>query len=98
GRQGILLSISHPFISAKAIVKMFKAMASEKEYNAINSSILERSNAEQYRTAKLFIVDPNEYNIAKMEEAYMSSLAERIPGVAASARAYITFLNVLRAD
>jgi hypothetical protein len=98
GRQGILLGLSHPILAMKAAGKMFKALVSRGDYLNINQRVLNRPNAEAYNQSKLFLVDPKEYHLSKLEEAYQSRWAESIPGVAASQRAYVTFLNVLRAD
>jgi hypothetical protein len=98
-RQGGFILFSHPIRAAKSIVPMFRAMASEKTAMQINNEILSRENAPLYARSKLYIapLDGTE-KMSGMEEAFMSRLAEKIPGIRASERAYITFLNKLRAD
>ena len=76
---------------------MFRALVSRDSHAAINDEILTRPNAPLYNKAKLFFSDQTG-TLAQMEEAYMSRWAEKIPGIGASQRAYVTFLNRLRAD
>jgi len=97
-RQGGFISLGNPVRMARNIGPMFRALASKKRQFEINKSIWERPNAELYRRSKLAITDPNETSLNKMEEAYMSRWAGKIPGVGASERAYTTYLNLLRAD
>jgi len=98
-RQGGFIAFGHPVRAAKALKPMFKAFASERKSIEINNDILNRKNAPLYAKSKLYIapIDMTE-KLSKMEEAYMSKLAEKIPGIRASERAYVTFLNKLRAD
>lgn len=97
-RQGGFVSLGNPVRAAKNIGPMFRALSSEKRRFEIDKSIWERPNANLYRQSKLTIVDPNEINMNKQEEAYMGRWAQKIPGVGASERAYTTYLNLLRAD
>ena len=98
-RQGGFIAFAHPVRAAKVVPKMMKAFTSEKTAIKINSDILKRKNAPLYDSSKLYIapLDGTE-RLSKMEEAFMSRLAEKIPLVRASERAYVTVLNVLRAD
>lgn len=96
-RQGGILSIAHPARAATSLGPMFEALASPQRAHAINESILNRPNAPLYARSKLYI-SPLDGPISKSEEAYMSKIAKKIPGVAGSERAYVTFLNKLRAD
>lgn len=97
-RQGGLIAFAHPIRAAKAFPAMFKALASEKGQFKVMNEIESRSNAPKYIRSKLYISDPRTATLSKMEEAYMSRWADKIPLVAASQRAYVTFLNKLRAD
>ena len=98
-RQGGFIVLSHPGRATKSIVPMLKAFASEKQAFAINNEILNRANAPLYARSKLFIAPiDGSSRMSGLEEAYMSRWAEKIPGVAQSERAYLTFLNKLRAD
>lgn len=96
-RQGGFVLFSHPLRAAKAIPAMFRAMASERGQWRVESEIRSRENAPLYKKAGLYFstdVGP----LAKMEEAYMSRWAGRIPLISHSQRAYTTYLNRLRAD
>jgi len=97
-RQGGFITLAHPIRALKAFPAMFKALASEKGQFGVNQEIQNRPNADLYKQSKLFLNDPHDYRLSKMEEAYMSRWASKIPGVAHSERAYTTFLNKLRAD
>ncbi|MFA5377686.1 MAG: hypothetical protein WC455_18190 [Dehalococcoidia bacterium] len=98
-RQGGFIALGHPVRAAQALPAMFKAFASDQASSKINADILDRPNAPLYARSKLYIAptDGSE-TLAAREEAFMSRWAGKIPGVAASQRAYVTFLNVLRAD
>ncbi len=96
-RQGRFIVMSRPGIAAKSIGPMFRAFASKDAAYSIDQEILSRPNYPLYRQSKLYLAEHGQ-PLSKMEEAYMSNWAERIPGVAASQRAYTTFLNKLRAD
>jgi len=98
-RQGGFVVMAHPFRAAKSLGPMFRAFASRSAEFRINEEIRNRPNAPLYKAAKLFIADEREgASLTKMEEAYVSRWANKIPGVGASQRAYTTFLNKLRAD
>ncbi len=96
-RQGGVLTAAHPLLSKEAIVPMLEAFASEHgqakatamihDLPSIKSGLGKRAGLE---------ITSSEDSLMAMEEAYMSRLAEKIPGVAGSARAYMTFLNVQR--
>jgi hypothetical protein len=96
-RQGGFAALSHPIIAAKALPDMFRAGRSAKAAFVINKKLFERPNAQKYHIAKLHL-HKDDAEISQREEAFASRLAERIPFVAGSQRAYTTFLNRLRAD
>lgn len=96
-RQGGFIVLGHPVRGAKAFPEMFKALRSEKGQFAIEQSIMKRPNYQLYQDSGLFLSDHG-HELQKMEEAYLSRWADKIPGVAASGRAYTTYLNVLRAN
>lgn len=99
-RQGGFIALGHPRRAARALGPMFRAFASKEASHAINTAILERENAPLYLRSKLYVApdEATEGSLSKQEEAFMSRLVEHIPLVAGSQRAYVTFLNVLRAD
>jgi hypothetical protein len=100
GRQGIWLGLGNPIRALRDLAPMFKALSSEKRAMEIEQEIRSRKNFETgaYERAKLYIAPLNASSLTAMEEAMMGNWAQRIPGVRASNRAYITFLNRLRVD
>lgn len=96
-RQGLFTVVSHPVIGAKALPDMFKAFKNDKHRFAVEQDILNRPNAHLYKEYELELTDIGA-DLSAMEETFMSRLAEKIPGVSGSQRAYTTFLNKIRAD
>lgn len=97
-RQGGFIALAHPVRAAKSFPAMLKAFASERAQFAVEQEIASRPNAPLYAQAKLFLADQSTHLLTRMEEAYASRWAGKIPLVAGSQRAYVTFLNKLRAD
>lgn len=99
GRQGIIFAVSHPVASMKAYGRGVRAAASLKYADDIERVTL---NTKFGRMADDFGVhsSPTGFTakIVGKEEQYMSRLAEKIPGVAASERAFTTFLNQQRRE
>jgi hypothetical protein len=97
-RQGIML------VGEKSWWKSWKPMmqALVKEENAIsiNKSILENPLRQYQEAAKLYIAPFQKLSggLEKMEESFMTNLAEKMPWVKTSERAYVTYLNKLRSD
>ncbi len=101
-RQGGLVMAGHPVLAAGALPDMFKATFSNKDHKAAFERLRNRENAPLYRRFKLAIT-LTEGAIERQEEAYLGSdWIKKVPGigavVAGSERAYVTYLNVLRAD
>ena len=99
-RQGIFF-ISKPKQFLPAFGDMFKALVSEKNFDALMESIKNRPSYKDMREGGLALLDIGE-DITGREERFMSNFAEKIPGagriIRASSRAYTGFLNKLRAD
>lgn len=92
-RQGILLSAGHPREFFGAFKPMLQALRSDDFTKALDAEIRRVERPGLY----LAPVD-DAAGLAAREEVLMSNLAGKIPGVSASNRAYVTFLNKLRAD
>lgn len=97
-RQG--LPLIHKKSWWSSLDDMFKAFGSEESFKAIQDSIEERPYYSLGKQAGLFIADGDV--ISSREEAFLSQYAEKLPGIGhmirASDRAYMAFLNKLRAD
>ena len=96
-RQGGFAVYSHPVMAAKASPVMFKAWASAKGEFEVMEEIRSRENARLYDTAKLHM-SSSDSMLSRHEEVFRGSYWKRIPGVSASGRAYVAFLNRMRAD
>jgi len=96
-RQNLITSVSHPIRTLKKTVPaMFRGVTKRGEHK-IDLEITERPNFPNYVRDGLNLTEHGT-SLAKMEEMFMSRYAEKIPGVAASQRAYTTTLNISRAD
>ncbi len=96
-RQGGFIALGHPIRAAQSFPAMFRALMSPEKQHAVKQEILKRPNYPLYQRSKLYLSEHGDA-LSKMEEAYMSRWAQKIPLVAASQRAYTTFLDKLRAD
>lgn len=100
-RQGAFL-VGRPAQFLPAFGEMFKYLGSQRALDALNANIEQRATAPLMRQARLAITEMGGGILDRREEAFLSNIAEKIPvlgaGVRASQRAYIGFLNKLRAD
>ena len=98
-RQGVMLAAGRPKQWTGSLVPMIRAMASPKYADAVEEAIANGKNAELRARAGVYIAPSSASGaLAAREEAFMSRLANRIPGVGGSERGYRTFLNKLRSD
>ena len=99
-RQGVFL-IGRPKEWLTSLGSMFKQVFSEKNFQEAQAQIRARPSYPVMRDARLQLTDIGE-TLSLREEQFMAQLGERIPvlgkGVRASNRAYVGFLNRLRAD
>lgn len=104
GRQGIIFSASHPNASMKAMGRSVKAALSKSYADDIERAT--RKTGWGQLAEKFGVhISPTGFsaNLAAKEEVYMSRIAESIPFgigkmVAASERAFATFLNQQRRE
>lgn len=99
-RQGLLFSATRPGEFAAANKAMFQALRSEAATEAIDAAIRVRPNATIAQDAGMYLAPRTgpTVSLTAREEAFMSRFARKIPGVRLSERAYVTYLNKLRAD
>jgi hypothetical protein len=103
GRQGIVLTTAHPRVAGGAFKAQLKAFGSERYAQRLMQTIDEAPLSPIRKNAGLYLADiAGDVTLSAREEAFMSNIAERLPGVGrlvrASERAYATYLNKLRAD
>lgn len=97
-RQGGFISLGNPARAARNFVRSLSAISKEQTALRIEQEILHRPNATLYARFKLELPSFHENRLSVQEEMVMSRLAQRIPGLRASNRGFITFLNLMRAD
>ncbi len=103
-RQGILL-IGHPKEFFSNMKPMFRAFSNDEYFKQSMAELATGPQAERRAAANLYQADitppKGQGALAEMsarEEAFMSNLVDRIPGVRRSQNAFILYLNKLRAD
>lgn len=97
-RQGAML-IGHPRAFFGNLKPMLEAFASKDTAQTIDDAIRSGARGTIKEQAGLYLSPLDETApLTNREEAYMSRLAGKIPGVAGSQRAYATFLNKTRSD
>ncbi len=102
GKQGGILSLTHPKSGMKALAAMFRAYSTSKaatDYEAI----LKRPNARLYKHSGLYIAEGPGGSLTAREESFCSNLAEMLPygvgkGIKWSERTFSAYLNRLRVD
>ncbi len=97
-RQGGLLSVTHPVLASKAFVSQLKAMAKAENSQAVDKMIRNRVKNLGDKAGKLYIAPLGGVTplLSQREEAFISRWAQKIPGIRASERAYVTYLNLMR--
>src|SRR5690606_4893043 len=103
-RQGLVLTVSKPRQSIPAMGDMVKMFFNEKAFKELETDLATRKNVDLYEEAGLYLSGRKgeARTLAQREEVFMSKMADRIPilGIAirASERAYLGYLNKMRAD
>jgi hypothetical protein len=101
-RQGIPQVLAHPSLLNDALTTQAKAFASEDAFQTFARGVMERPDFKLMQESGLFL--PSTYDIefagrapaAMREERFASNVAEKIPGVRASGRAYHAAMDSLR--
>lgn len=102
-RQGLAAATRHPIIFAKNFSKQFRYAFDNDAYEAMIQEVREHPNYDLMRRGKLAITDATHgTGVGEREEQYISSLAEKIPGIGrvvkGSDRAYSGLLTKMRVD
>ena len=99
-RQGLPLITTANYW--KSFFNMFRVTGSKDAFEGMVDDIMSRPTYGLMRQAGLSLTDAHGYRLSSREEDFMSPLAEKIPGlgklVQGSERAFLGFLNKLRAD
>jgi hypothetical protein len=77
--------------------KMFKFAFNEQAYKDMMADVITRPSFDKMKSAGLRITKLSD-KLTEREEAFQSSLADKIPGIRASERAFSGFLTKVRAD
>lgn len=101
-RQGLIPTIAHPTVAAKAAVEMFKQAVSQKRFDRWFHDLRETPQFKIMEESGLYVSDPHNIALSVKEEAFMNNLAEKIPiagrFIKGSERAYVSYLNKMRVD
>jgi hypothetical protein len=106
-RQGVILSISHPQRAAKAFFQMHKDFFSSRNYEAFTDALKSDPMLPTALDSGLHLASLGQGMKTSVgragaegagEEVFRSTLAEHIPGVKASERAYVGYLDRMRFD
>ena len=98
-RQGAILFARHPIEGVKTVKPMLQALFSDRNMVTIDSIIRSRVGMDDLLDAGLDITAlPTQIaaRITQREEAFASSIMNKIPFIKASNRAYVTVLNDMR--
>jgi hypothetical protein len=95
GRQGLFL-LPHFKEVGTAFKEMFGQAFSEQRYDNWISDLKHTELYDLMKESELYISDKSDPKLLAREEMFTSTLAERIPGIKESERAYTAYLNVIR--
>ena len=97
GRQGIFASARYRKEFFQSWKKQFGMFGSEKVFQSVMMDIVKNPHFELAKESGIAFTNVNAVMIDR-EERFMSSWAERMPGIRASGRAYTGFANKFRMD
>ena len=102
GRQGGLVNFARPEVTLRHLKDLFtfsEKGADKAQMKMEGTTPQEKSLFKRAKDSGLSLTEwrPG-HKLNDMEEAFKSQLAKKIPGVAASERAYVTYMNAIRFD
>jgi len=83
-RQNLFFSVGHPLMTAKNVPDMFRSFTSQKVYDRWFADLKETPRYETIQKSRLAIADALSHDLTQREEAFMSTLAEKIPIIGSS--------------
>lgn len=95
-RQGVLFT-TKPTKAFNAFKEMVPAFFSQKSFDKTMANIISDPDYKLMRENNLAITKMDDI-LGSREEAFMSKLTDKIPGIKGSNRAYVAYLNKLRSD
>lgn len=104
GSQGGFVSMGNPRLLKQGLAEMRRTVFNQRQFEKAQLAILQRERAKNgdYKRGKLFLSDRPDTALSVREEVLRSKWSEKIPvaggAIKASNRAYVAFLNRLRAD
>jgi hypothetical protein len=96
-RQALVAGTRHPALAAKTFAETIPKARTKAGMEAAEQALASRANASLYEKYKLAVTGLGD-DITRREEQFVSSAAEKIPGVGLSAREYTLGLATYRAN
>jgi hypothetical protein len=99
-RQAVIPTVTRPKMARDSMIEMFKSTFSQKNFDGWFKSLKETPEYQRMKDSGLYIAEPNKLagGLAEREETFISTLAQKIPWVKVSERAYVSYLNKMRVD
>jgi len=101
-RQGLLPTLANPVMASKAFMEMLRQWNSKDVADTWLADLKDSPGYQLMEKSGLYIADRTNAKITAKEEDFQSNFAERIPLagrlVSKSERAYVGYLNKMRAD
>lgn len=98
-RQGGILTLAHPVRTLRHMRKMFRAFASPDAALEADVALRDPTLNKHYELSQAAGLElTSSDDLGPQEEGIRSRLSDRMPGVKASNRAYVTFMNLQRAE
>jgi hypothetical protein len=95
-RQGLVLSLTEPVAAIKALGQQFASMFSKSSHDDFVAELANHPETQTARKAGLYLSTLAENVPNRREEFFASRIADQLPGVKQSGRAYSDFLDALR--
>jgi hypothetical protein len=101
-RQGLLPTLANPVMASKAFMEMLRQWNSKDVADTWLADLKDSPGYQLMQQSGLYIADRTNAKVTAKEEDFQSNFAERIPLagrlVSKSERAYVGYLNKMRAD